>query len=144
MSNGAQNAERIAEQLGAVLVRTQVLQDFVRWLLEDDGRQVRAELMLRLMQQDPKNELGIRPMDLFLPDHLLIMEINGVAEERARDEEQSRPHVKACSLCNALVETDAARIVQRRGPDLSGLEGKVPEAVTDQDKRFGRQPGDRL
>lgn len=139
MANGAMSAEVIAEKLGSVLIRARVLQDFVRWLSEDEDRQLRANRMLQIMQQDPNDELQLRPSDLFHADHLSFEGISEAADERAEGKEKNRPHVKACTLCNAFIEVEAARLVLAKGmgADMSGVYGQVLRTVTDNEQWFG-------
>ena len=110
----------------------------------------RAERLLKLLHQDTNNELNLRPLDLFLPDHLSTDEITEAAKERSIDKEEGRPHLKTCTMCNAFVETEAAQLIVRKSlePDVEdvmfGLESKIPEAPTDNQKWFGKTPGSRI
>lgn len=146
MSHGAKSAKSIVEELSTKLIQAKILKDFVRWLTEDKTRLVRANRMLQIMRLDTANELKLRPTDLFRHGHLTLTQISAAAEERANDREDGRPHVKACTLCNAFIEVEAAQIVLQKGmqTDPSGVSAKVLRKATDNDKWFGRTPDSRL
>ena len=131
----------ISQGLGSFLVK-----DFGVWLQEDGDRLIRASRLLTILRRDPANTLNVRPTDIFRQEHLAFSEISEAAEERANDDEDERPHLKVCTLCNAFVEVEAARLVIQRGleTDMDSVYGQVFRTPTDNDKWFGKRLEDRI
>lgn len=128
-------AFHISNELGPFLQ-----ENLKAWLMEDVTRLGRASRLVTILRRDPDNTLKIRPTDLFRPDHLSFADISEAADERAEEDEEDRSHVKACSLCNAFIEVEAARLVLQCGleTDMDSVYGQVLQAPTDNDKWFGR------
>lgn len=105
------NAQQLAAQLGAN-IGPLMADDLVRWLNEDIWRRIRTRRLLLVMGQDPSNKLNIRPIDIFHPDHLPYADITEAAKDRCSGRcNPIHPHVTACSVCKAFIETEVNRSV---------------------------------
>ncbi len=133
-------AFHISQMLGPFFAK-----DFAAWLEEDPDRLKRASRLLTILTRDSKNELKLRPTDLFQENHIPFVEISAIAKDRADGFEEHHPHAKTCTLCDAFIEVEAARLVFERGmeTDLSGVEARTLRHLTDNDKGLGRDPTPR-
>lgn len=109
-----------------------------KWIRGDRKRIHFLERILELLQRPSSGRLKITLTDLFLDGHLSEEDLETQAEDRASESETVPPHLDECSLCDALVDVAARRIINERTleVDHSGLQHKTPQAATDNDKWF--------
>jgi hypothetical protein len=145
MNNSDQGTPTSAHRIAAGL-QPFFQKDIIQRLSTSDLLCERATQLLQLLQRDTNNVLNIQPLDIFVSGHLNPKDIREAAKERSLEYGEDHPHLKVCSVCNAFVETEAARLVITRGleTDMDHFYGQVFRTPTDNDKWFGKTPDSRI
>lgn len=113
-----------------------------------ERRRIAVRLAALMPHRSPDDPV-IKLRHFFIEDHLTAAQSKAISEALSLDSPISGKlaglrHFQHCSVCRAIIEADAANLIMerakkdlRRQPNTGGGR-KVPERITDQNRRYMR------
>lgn len=128
--------------------------EFERYVGTTPDRLRMAMALAELLPLRSADDPPIRLRDFYLEDHLdarLVKRLSQLmAADRAMNGAAGLRHYQHCSVCRAVVEAEAARLITARAArrlrhgEPAGDGRKIPEAMTDQSRAYMRGPKSRF